>query len=262
MTLMKFTSDDGTPIASHFSGKGPPLVLVHGMAGAAARWSPILPWLVRHFTVYAVDRRGRGSSGDHVNYALEREFEDIARVADAIDHPVNLLGHSLGGLIALEAALQSGNIHKLVLYEPPAPPIDALVPPGIIDRLEQLIGSGDREKALVSFMRDVVGMPPDDISHIRSTPAWPDRVAAAHTIPRELRTTELFTFEAHRYENLNIPVLLLLGGDSPELIKSATRVIDAALPDSRIVEMPGQQHVADQTAPDLFTQHLITFLAG
>jgi pimeloyl-ACP methyl ester carboxylesterase len=44
------------------SGSGAPLVLVHGTGGFSTRWKPILPALEKYFTVYAVDRRGRGES--------------------------------------------------------------------------------------------------------------------------------------------------------------------------------------------------------
>jgi pimeloyl-ACP methyl ester carboxylesterase len=74
-------SADGTPIAVWRSGEGPPLVLVHGAAADHSRWAPVLPALEQHFTVLAVDRRGRGPSGDADEYALEREVEDLAAVS-------------------------------------------------------------------------------------------------------------------------------------------------------------------------------------
>src|SRR5918997_6374680 len=112
------TSKDGTQIAYRRSGEGPPLVLVHGTAANHSRWSPVLPALEKRFTVYAMDRRGRGGSGDADGYAVHREFEDVTAVIDSIGEPVNLLGHSYGALLALEAALLTRNIRKLVLYDP------------------------------------------------------------------------------------------------------------------------------------------------
>jgi pimeloyl-ACP methyl ester carboxylesterase len=99
------TTESGTPVAYWRSGKGPPLVLVHGTAADHSRWSPVLPALEERFTVNAIDRRGRGGSGDTDDYPVEREFEDVAAVVDSLGEPVNLLGHSYGGLLALEAAL-------------------------------------------------------------------------------------------------------------------------------------------------------------
>ncbi len=112
------TSFDGTPIAYWRSGEGPPFVLVHGAAADHGRWAPVLPAFEQRLTVYAIDRRGRGGSGDSDDYAIEQEFEDVVAVVDSIGEPTILLGHSYGALCALEAALLSRNVRKLVLYEP------------------------------------------------------------------------------------------------------------------------------------------------
>jgi len=101
------------------SGEGPPLVLVHGTTGDHGRWAPPLPALKEHFTVYSFDRRGRGESGDAPDYALAREFKDVVAVVESAGADVNLLGHSYGGVCALEAALLTDRISKLVPYEPP-----------------------------------------------------------------------------------------------------------------------------------------------
>ena len=94
------TSKDGTPITYWHSGKGPPLVLVHGTGVDHGRWAPVLPAFEQHFSACAVDRRGRGANGDSEDYAIEREFEDIAAVVDWLGEPVILLGHSYGALCA------------------------------------------------------------------------------------------------------------------------------------------------------------------
>ena len=78
---------NGKPIAKRVAsrdGDGPPLLLVHGGLGDHTRWGPLLPYLDPHFTVHAMDRRGRGVSGDGPDYSPLREFEDVAAVIDAI----------------------------------------------------------------------------------------------------------------------------------------------------------------------------------
>src|SRR5574341_1988277 len=133
-------SKDSTTIAYQRSGAGAPLVLVHGTGGAYARWAPILPALAKQFTVYAVDRRGRGESGESQHYAIEREFEDVAAVVDSIGDGVNLLGHSFGAVCSLEAALLTPHLRKLVLYEPPLPiPGVPIYPPEVLDQLQSLL---------------------------------------------------------------------------------------------------------------------------
>jgi hypothetical protein len=70
MTSVEFvTSTDGTRIACHVDGKGPPLILVHGTSADHSRWTTVLDRLAARFTTYAVDRRGRGDSGDAATYS-------------------------------------------------------------------------------------------------------------------------------------------------------------------------------------------------
>src|SRR3990170_5412025 len=146
-------SKDGTLIAYERSGTGPALVLVHGTTADHTRWAPVLPILEKKFTLYAVDRRGRGVSGDFEVYSIEREYEDIAAVVSFIREPVNLLGHSYGALCALEAALLVTNLNKLILYEPAIHSDKPLYPPGIRTAIQAALDSGDREKVLLILFR-------------------------------------------------------------------------------------------------------------
>ncbi len=254
-------SRDGTPIACQRSGWGSPLILVHGIAAAnPAAWTGVLPGLEKHFSVIAFDRRGRGSSGDGPTYAIEREYEDILAVAEAFDEPVNLLGHSFGGLLALEAALLTGNIRKLVLYGSVPAPDQPGLSEKIIDQLQTLQDAGDREGMLTAFYREVAGMNPHEIELLRSSPAWQARLAAVDTLPREVRALEQYAFDPDRFRDLQTPTLLLLGGESPPFVKNAVETVAAALPHSRIAVLPGQKQVAMYTAPDLFLQAVSAFL--
>ena len=257
------TSKDSTPIAYQRSGEGPPLVLVHGAAADRSRWSPVLPALEERFTVYAIDRRGRGGSGDADGYAIEREYEDVAAVVDSLGEPVNLLGHSYGALCALEAALLTWNVRKLVLYDPGIEvAAQEIYPHEVIERLEALLEAGDRAGIVVTTMREVAGLPPEVVEYMRSQPVWQARVAAAHTIPRELRAVKAYRFDPERFRDLGMPTLLLSGGDSPTALRKAAEAADEALPNSRLVVMPGQGHSAMDTGTDLFTTEVLRFLAG
>jgi len=260
----KVTSTDGTPIAYYRSGAGSPLILVHA-SGAAnpVAWTAVVPALEEHFSVYAIDRRGRGESGDGPTYAIEREFEDIAAVVDSLGEPAHLLGHSFGALCALEAALLTRNVRKLVLYEPAIPLPDVpIYPEGFIDRFQALLDAGDREGALITLYSEIAMIPPHEIEQLRSSPVWPARVASAHTVPREARAEERYLFDAQRFKDLHTPTLLLQGGDSPWFLKEATGKLDSALPNSRIAVLPGEQHTAMYTAPDLFLHEVLSFLNG
>ncbi|MEX2225745.1 MAG: alpha/beta hydrolase [Dehalococcoidia bacterium] len=114
------TSADGTRIAFERSGDGPPLVLVHGSINDRRAWSLAVPAFAEHFSVYAMDRRGRGESGEPGEHQFACQIEDVAAVIGAAGAPVDLVGHSYGAHCALgAAAMAPASIKHLVLYEPP-----------------------------------------------------------------------------------------------------------------------------------------------
>lgn len=256
-----FLSQDGTSIAYQRSGNGPPLMLVHGAVADHTRWAPVLPMLAQRFTVYAMDRRGRGSSGDAEEYAIQREFEDVAALVDSVGGPVNLLGHSFGALCCLEAALLTPNIAKLILYEPPPPGIKGTLPPGVTDKVQTALEAGDRESAISTFLLEVGRLTPTELEMLRSGPAWSARIAAAHTILREIQGLEaLPLFNPERFASLTTLTRLLLGGNSAALYRDSIEQLQKALPNSTTVILPNQQHVAMNTAPDLFVREVLDFL--
>jgi pimeloyl-ACP methyl ester carboxylesterase len=261
--LETVTSADGTPIAFERSGSGPPLVLVHGMAGNHARWElfDVRARLAERTTVYAMDRRGHGESGDIGEYALEREFEDVAAVVDSIDEPVHLLGHSHGGLCALEAALRTDNVASLIVYEPAGSWEEGhLYSEETYQELETLVADSGNERALLVFLREVVDLPDSQIDDLRAAPNWSARVAEAPTLPREYRAPATYEFEPERFTDTTVPAVLLVGGESPQWIKDVTDDLNDALPNSRISVLEGQGHVAMNTAPDLFIDEVLAFV--
>ena len=260
-SLEKTISQDGTPIAFWRSGEGPPLVLVHGASADHTRWEFVLPLLEPHVTVYAMDRRGRGASGDAAGYALSDEAADVAAVVDAVarstGEQVDLFGHSYGGLCALETALLTRGIRRLVLYESG---VGSPTPPGFVDGLAALLAAGRREEIVVNLLRDIAGMDDDQVALVRSTPSWSGRVAAAHTIVRELRTHDAYRYDPARFAALSVPLLLFGGSESPPEEVASTDMLAATLPGARVVTLQGQGHVAQLTAPELFAATLLQFL--
>lgn len=263
-TLSRTVSPDGTEIGYWSSGSGPSVLLVHGGLGDHTRWDALRPHLESRVTVHAMDRRGRGASGDHPDYAIEREFEDVAAVVDAVaseaGEPVDVYGVSLGGVCAIGGAIHTGSIRRLALYEgwPPAPP-EMEPPEGFVERTEALLAAGDPEAALTEAYRTLLQLSDDELARVRSRPEWRARVAAAHTIPREHRAVDGVTFDADHLGRIAAPTLLLVGDQGPDW--NAERIA-AALPDARIAVLEGQGHMADVLAPDVVARPLLEFLAS
>jgi pimeloyl-ACP methyl ester carboxylesterase len=164
-------------------------------------------------------------------------------------------------LCALEAALITDQVRKLILYEPALPKLGVpLYAPGVVERLEALLVAGDREGVLAVVYREMVGMPEAEFEQLKESAAWPARLASAHTLPRETRAEASYVFDAERFKTLTTPTLLLGGADSPAFFKEITAQLYAALPNSRIALMAGQQHLAMYTAPEVLVGEVVGFL--
>jgi pimeloyl-ACP methyl ester carboxylesterase len=208
-----------------------------------------------------MDRRGRGRSGDAQDYVLEREAEDIAALVDTIGEPVNLLGHSYGGLCAIEAALLTPNLRRLILYEGVPLRGTDYYPPGILDRFQALFDAGDHEGLLLAIFHDLLGMSPHEIETLRAqTETWYVRLASAPTLPRELRVEAGYVFAPERFRTMRTPTLLLVGGASPPAVLADAQGVAAVLPDATITILPGQGHFAMDSAPDMFVDAVLVFL--
>jgi pimeloyl-ACP methyl ester carboxylesterase len=258
------SSKDGTRLAVECTGRGPSLLIVHGGTGDRSRWKPLLPLFASHFTVCAMDRRGHGESqGESAagsNYNLKKEPEDVAAVVNSRSGPVFVLGHSIGGVWALEAAFLTNKISKLVLYEPPLQDLDHTA---IAGRMEKMIQVGDREQALVTFLREIVMISPDEIAAMERQAAWPRRVSGIDIQIREIRAMSKYRFDGKRMKKLEVPTLLLAGSRtaSPQL-KQATNSLMDTLPKRTLVVFEGQEHNAMDKIPKQFAETVTNFLRG
>jgi len=247
-------------IAGRSAGCGPPLVMVHGAANDRTSFALVRPHLEQCFSVTCLDRRGRGDSGDPGGpYSIEAEVGDVAGAMEEAGEGVFLMGHSYGALLALEAALELPALPRLALYEPPIG--GQLATEERIAELERLHGEGRHEEVFLSFLRQVSGMSEQQIDELRGTPSWDARLRAAPTIPRELRAEAGWRFEPERYARLDIPVLLLLGEESPAWAQRSTEAVAAALPQVEVRRLAGQGHSATLYAPELLAAELVSFFS-
>lgn len=229
------------------------------------RWAPLLPHLTEHVTVGALDRRGRGASGDGADYHLEREYEDVAAVIDEMaaecSQPVDVYGHSHGAFAAFGAAGLTPNLRRLVLYEgwpAPDPSIYAL-PVTVSDRMNRLLAEGDRDGVVEVLFRAAEDVSDEDMARLRSAPSWRGRVGAAHNLPREI-LGESRARLVREHVRVRVPVLLVTGEGSTDPAKRAVDKVEAALPDARQLVLAGQQHLGDIVDPETFSKHLLAFL--
>lgn len=250
---------DGMP--SH-----PPLLLVHGATADHTTWREVGPRFAAGRPTFAMDRRGRGASGDARAYGIELEFEDVAAVAEAIARTtgaaaIDVVGHSYGGRCALGASLRTPAIRKLVVYEgAPAPPGVSYRPAGLVEGVRSALAGGDNEVALTTFLRGIVGMSEADLDAYRADPVWPARVAAADTILREVEAEVSHAASLDALGRVTVPVLLLLGSTSRSPFAIGTDALAARLGDADVAVIEGAAHAAHHTHVDEFVRVVQRFL--
>ncbi len=146
------SSTDGVKIGLLSAGRGPALLLVHGGMGQIEAWEPIWELLTDRWTVTAMDRRGRGTSGDGRSYSLADEYADVSAVADDLaqrhGQPVDVFAHSYGATCTVGAASSGAPFRRVALYEPPG---RETVPAEWVERVTVMIADGQVGRAMVSF---------------------------------------------------------------------------------------------------------------
>jgi pimeloyl-ACP methyl ester carboxylesterase len=256
--MKTITGSTGATVSYSVQGSGPPLVLVHGaFSDHESNWTFVAPSLQQRFTVYAIARRGRGTTSATENHTVEDEARDVADVVRAIGAPVYLLGHSYGAHCALLAAAQlAGRVAKLVLYEPAWP---RAIKADAVAALETLAAAGAWDQFAYAFFANTLHVPAEELDAVRSSELWWPIVADAPATLRDLRALVAYEFEPRRFAGIDIPVMLQIGSESPRDLY-VTDALAAVLPDVRVDTLAGQAHEGMTTAPELYTEATQRFL--
>lgn len=259
------TSADGTEIAYERLRSCPPLLLVYGGTLDHTYWdlADVRPTIAEDATVYAIDRRGRGGSGDAEEYVPEREFEDVAAVVESIDEPVTLLGHSSGDFYSLKAALRTNNLGGLVLYEPSFPVEGGgFQGPSEAEQRElmSLLDAGKLEHAYVDVWEYHAELTPEEVEVLRSSPLWQEYAERFPTLmPKNQRISEC-EFDPQRFADLTVPTLLLTGTEGGQWGQDTVLALDDALSNTPAVTYDGHGHAAMLTTPDRFVDEVRAFV--
>ncbi|WP_428408825.1 alpha/beta fold hydrolase [Hyphococcus sp.] len=245
-------------------GDGPPLLLIAGLASDNASWGPVSPMLSRHFKLMMPDNRGAGRTKTDAPLSIDAMAEDCAALLDHLEiDRAHVLGHSMGGVIAMTLAAKSPErIDRLVLAascaKKPARTFS------VIDTLLLLreAGVGD-ELWLRSFFHWL--FKPKFFENKNAVDA---AIALSIAYPYAQSVTDLRrqvdavrTYDASALPAALQAETLLLAGEhdlmfSPEEIEDAF----AAAPDARLHILPGAAHSLHWDDPAGFAESVIAFL--
>ena len=205
------------------SPDAPPLVLLHALGEGAADWDGVAPAFARHWRVYAPDLRGHGSSSWPGSYSVEAMEADVLGFLDALAlDRVDLIGHSMGGLVAyLVAGDQPERVGRLILED-----VAALLP-----RKRSIPARPDGELPydweMVLAIRGQIDDP---------DPAWLERLS-----------------------RITAPALVIAGGPQSSIPQDRVAELARRIPGARRETIPAG-HLIHATEPEAFTKTALTFL--
>jgi pimeloyl-ACP methyl ester carboxylesterase len=258
--LNSVISRDGTIISFLSVGKGPGVIVVPGVLSMASDYAVFASALAGKFTVHTMERRGRGRSGPQGDdYNIQKEMDDVLALQRETGANF-LVGHSYGGLVALEVARNNDAFTKIAVYEPGVS-IDGSMPVYWMRGYEKKLAENRKLDALVEFT--LADAPP----RLAKLPPWlmklmmrlyfirhPGSKKMLGLLQQNLyEWQEIARLDGHykHYAEISADVLLLYGGrsDSPAVDLVIER-LPAVIPHCETKVFPKLDHFGiERTAP-------------
>ena len=259
------TASDGTELVAEVTGAGSPVVFVHGSNGGLNSWADVGRRLTGHQVVRYARRNhppsGTGPSPNGFSAEADDLHSVLGFVTEAAGQRAHVVGGSYGATVALHAAKAStDHIASVTLFEPPLLLSGEHLLP-VLDDYRQLCAAQRFDDALDVFAREVARVPAEVLAASGSVPVDPEhsRIGAI-TARADLEAMASDGTDVDRWTSIDVPVLLMQGGQSwPPLPEGMDRLA-AAIPHARRVIWSDQSHFATAAAPERVAEALQQFI--
>lgn len=237
---------NGVDLAYWVTGEGdPPLVLVHGFLGNSTTWSPVLDELAAHRAVVTYDHRGHGAStntGDAATYTFDHLLTDFVAFVNALGLTrFHLLGHSMGGIVAMRYALEHPErVVSLIAMDTGAAPSGAEDPNTGFMRFGVEIA---RTQGMPALVDAISGAIPDTEEFAELRRQLHDDMLAMDPLAFAAFGTELLEYPSFvdQLSAIGARTTVLVGEDDTGL-RAAADTIAAAVPGAQLAVIPGAAH--------------------
>jgi pimeloyl-ACP methyl ester carboxylesterase len=255
-----FAEISGYSLAYTAAGEGEPLLLIHGSLCDYRYWRWQIPAFSPHYRVVAPSLRGYWPEAfltENVQFNIARQCQDLIEFIGQGKQPVHVLGHSRGARIALELACTAPRlVRSLTLADPGfRAEGESGVPAFQWDVLAKL-KDGDVEGALSLF-----------VDGVNEPDTWRQMVGWFKTMVKDNAGTLLSQitenepgFDLNRTTEIQCPVLLLGGANSPARYRQRLDDLEQAMGQSQRTTIPLAAHGMNLANPKAFNERVLQFL--
>lgn len=234
-------------------GAGPPLLLLHGLAGSSRWWGHNLDGLAKHFRVYAPDMLGFGLSRSREFFDLHRAADELVRWMTQIGlHRAHVVGHSMGGFVAIDLAARYPEfVDRLVLVSAAVNVVDAKPQPNLRQFKPSMCQFKPNISQLTSRLRGL-GTLPLLLSDLgRCSPRT--ILAATQALMR--------TKVQERLQCIKAPTMVLWGDQDAMVPIAQGYALAQQLPCEEMVTIEDAGHHPMWDQPEIFNTELTNFLS-
>ena len=256
---------NGVNLNYEVSGKGPAVVFLHGMTGSTHDWANQIPVLSPKYKVIALDMRGHGKSSaprTEAKYSIPIFAEDVFRLLKLLSiGKCCLVGHSIGGLIAIQFAMSHGDrLAGLVLVDVPKFHGDPRY-----EEQKRKAQELARTQGLAAAVEYQYRHNPISIEKLRKHPELKEvslRKALMTSVDGYIyggRAIENWQPATSRLSEINVRTQIYWG-DEDTLTTAGINILKKGIHGSTLVTVHGAGHNPHEEAPEIFNQTLLKFL--
>lgn len=249
------------PLTYTQSGKGQPLLLIHGSLCDYRYWRWQIPALSNHVQVVAPSLRGywpNALNTESATFSVAQHTRDLIEFVRSRHEPMHVLGHSRGAHIALELACAVPELTRsLILADPGFGLIGDPKSHSFQFEVVAKLRRGDLEGALTQFIDSVNG-----VGTWRQMVGWFKTMVKdnAYTLLSQINEIDAH-FDLNRLHKIDMPVLLLGGANSPERYRRRLDALERVLSQARRITVPLAAHGMNLANPKFFNEQVLLFLA-
>jgi pimeloyl-ACP methyl ester carboxylesterase len=262
---------EGAKIAYSDSGSGEAVVLLHCTASSSRQWRGFTETYGQDFRVIAIDLFGHGESDTwpgHRPLTLADEAKAVSLVLDRIGEPVHLIGHSYGGAVALQVALEEARrIRSLTVIEPVA---FYLLRGGHASEMRYFleINAVASDISTAAMSGNFASGMERFVDYWGGRGAWKalpeekrrDLVRAIGTVALNFWSTTTESTRRDAFRSLDLPTLVMEGSGSGPVTRRICELLRAELPNCRGAVIEAAGHMSPLTDPAavnaLIVQHI------